>query len=82
MASIRGINSLFPCPVCLVPGDQLSSVTQNFELRTSQAMQELYNSVKDKSAKERNEALKAKGLRNVEVSSAHPNCVPLADSPS
>jgi hypothetical protein len=67
MAAIRGINSHFPCPTCLVPKDKLSSLSSEFPLRTTETMEAVYTSVEGATVGERNEALKAVGLRNVKV---------------
>jgi len=67
MALIRGIGSHAPCPICLVPGDELSNLSDDFELRSKSSMQEAYESSKDMSAAESETAFKALGLRDIEV---------------
>ena len=42
MALIRGTNSKFPCPVCLVPDSQMSDGSTH-PLRTSENTQKVYN---------------------------------------
>ena len=66
MALIRGTNSHFPCPVCLVPHTQMSdgSIHQS---RTSESMKKIYKAAENLSKTEQEEALKKYGLRNVEV---------------
>jgi len=67
MALIRGIGSHAPCPICLVPGDELSNLSDDFELRSKSSMQEAYESSKDMSAAESKTAFKALGLQDIEV---------------
>lgn len=67
MALIRGVNSHFPCPVCLVPNAQMSDGSIHLP-RTSESMKEVYNKAAEYgSKKEQEEHLKKYGLRNVEV---------------
>jgi hypothetical protein len=73
MALIRGLRGLCPCPKCLVPKDQLSDLTVRHEARTGKGVHELVGS--DLAAGEKDELLKAQGLRDIEVShnmSSHP----------
>ena len=68
MALIRGLNSLFPCPVCLVPGDKLSDLSETFPLRTTEAMKAVYEEAnKAPSAVEKEAILKDSGLRDIKV---------------
>lgn len=73
---IRGLNSKFPCPVCLVPGDELTNLSTNFPLRTTSEMRQIYESSLDPdlSAAQREEILKSYGLRGVEVKFEHHFC--------
>ncbi|EDR03927.1 uncharacterized protein LACBIDRAFT_306610 [Laccaria bicolor S238N-H82] len=57
----------FPCPVCLVPGDQLVNLSTDFPLRTSSEMERIYQSTKDLNIGQTDEILKAFGLRDVEA---------------
>ena len=41
MALIRGTNSNFPCPVCLVPNEKLHDGIV-YDCRTSESMEEVY----------------------------------------
>ena len=67
MALIRGTTCNFPCPVCLVPGTQLSDGSEH-PLRTSESMQQVYKEAKAMASKtQRDEYLKNYGLCNVEV---------------
>ncbi|KIJ99858.1 hypothetical protein K443DRAFT_8115 [Laccaria amethystina LaAM-08-1] len=66
IALIRGINSKFPCPVCLIPGDQLANLSSDFPLRFSSDMEKIYKSTIGLGASETEETLKNVGLRDVE----------------
>jgi len=68
MALIRGINSHFPCPVCLVPGEKLSDLSLTFPLRTTEKMKAVYEEAnKLPSVAEKEAILKEFGLRDVKV---------------
>ena len=68
MALIRGINSHFPCPVCLVPGEKLSDLSVTFPLRTTEAMKAVYEEANNApNAAEKEAILKESGLRDVKV---------------
>ena len=67
MTLIRGLQSYAPCPVCLVPWDKLTNLSVNYELRTKDRMQEVYNEAQSLNAAEKEELLKSYGLRDVEV---------------
>ena len=67
MALIRGLNSHAPCPVCLVPGDQLTDLSTAFELRTKEKMMDHYQRAQGVNIAEGDAILKTVGLRNVEV---------------
>ena len=67
MALIRGTNSHFPCPVCLVPSTQMNDGSIH-PPRTSESMKEVYDKAAENPSKtEQEELLKKYGLRNVEV---------------
>ena len=72
MALIRGLNSHAPCPVCLVPGNQLADLSTAFELRTKEKMMDHYRRAQDVNVAQGDAILKAIGLRNVEVVSWFP----------
>ncbi|EDR06114.1 uncharacterized protein LACBIDRAFT_329259 [Laccaria bicolor S238N-H82] len=67
IALIRGVNSKFPCPVCLIPGDQLANLSSDFPLRFSSDMEKIYKSTIGLNASETEETLKNVGLQDVEV---------------
>lgn len=68
MALIRGINSHYPCPVCLVPADKLSDLSKTFKLRTTQDMKEVYEKANQAdSVASKESILKGSGLRDVKV---------------
>lgn len=65
---IRGVKSLFPCPICLVPKTSLSNLIERHELRTQVKSQLILNEArKENTAEKCNKHLKGFGLRNVEV---------------
>jgi hypothetical protein len=67
MALTRGTNSDFPCPVCLVPKEEMCKGVV-YALRTTETMKEVYNEAMEvETAKEKEEILKSAGLRGVEV---------------
>ena len=69
MALIWGVQSKFPCPVCLVPKDEQSNLSKLFPLRSASQSQYIVGKAE---AQERQadaeELLKAYGLRGVKVS--------------
>lgn len=67
MAAIRGTNSLFPCPTCLAPLEEMCNVSKDFEARTTRSMTELYRSVLKKTRAIRDKVLQGVGLRDVKV---------------
>ncbi len=68
MALIRGINSHYPCPVCLVPADKLSDLSKMFKLCTTQDMKEVYEKANEADSVANKEIiLKGYGLRDVKV---------------
>lgn len=71
MALIRGGGSNYPCPVCLVPKDQMCDGSTH-PLRTSESMQRVYDEAAEMDTiKDREEHLKGYGLRFVEVCKTH-----------
>lgn len=68
MALIRGLNSHFPCPVCLVPGDKLSDLSISHPLRTTETMRAVYETANEaNTAADKEAILKEYSLRGVEV---------------
>jgi hypothetical protein len=68
MALIWGINSHFPCPVCLVPAENLSDLSLSFSLHTMETMRVVYETANEAdSAAEKEAILKEYGLRDVKV---------------
>ncbi|KAI9464204.1 hypothetical protein HD554DRAFT_2026564 [Boletus coccyginus] len=73
MALIRGVKSKFPCPVCLVPREQLSKLaptsTGQYERRTSNnVIQTLQTARGQQRANEKEAILMNQGLRDVDNS--------------
>lgn len=67
MALIRGATGNYPCPICLVPHDELADVTKSFPLRSTESMKEIYQVAQGLNAADREVYLKDVGLRNIEV---------------
>ena len=67
MALVRGTNSKFPCPVCLVPQEELCKGIE-YPHRTTETMRQVYDdAIGATSAKVKEELLKNHGLRGIEV---------------
>ncbi|KAG2120420.1 uncharacterized protein F5147DRAFT_785151 [Suillus discolor] len=68
MSLTRGMMSNFPCPICLIPKDRLSSVMpHNYILRTCQAMNDLLIKARAERRKGQREAiLKGQSIRDVD----------------
>ncbi|KAF8876252.1 hypothetical protein BD779DRAFT_1677860 [Infundibulicybe gibba] len=65
MALIRGLRSLFPCPICLVPGDQLSNLRVQYRRRTAKGTRATLRAAAKLPGTAAEETLKQQGLRNV-----------------
>lgn len=67
MALTRGPNSNFPCPVCLVPKEEIHKGVV-YTLRTTKTMEGVYyQAEKMNTAEESEKLLKSYGLRKIEV---------------
>ncbi|KAG1756155.1 hypothetical protein EDD22DRAFT_981579 [Suillus occidentalis] len=67
MSLIRGLKGKFPCPVCLVPQDEQSVLSDAHPLRTSTESLNILNTARSASTqKEKEQQLKAYSLRDVE----------------
>lgn len=70
MALIRGGMGSFPCPICLVPKDELGKPDADYERRTGAKAQEIYDhAMSEKLLKNREARLREWSLRPVQVSS-------------
>ena len=68
MALIRGVNSLFPCPRCLVSEAKLGDISARAPLRTEATTKATLREARGKRlARDKEETLKAAGLRDVDV---------------
>ena len=67
MALIRGSNGLAPCPVCLVPRDKLSDLSQSFKLRDTVSHTSHIDLENYTTPAKREEKLKELGLQPLEV---------------
>ncbi|KAG2120397.1 hypothetical protein DEU56DRAFT_928435, partial [Suillus clintonianus] len=69
MALIRGLMGKFPCPVCLVPRDELSNTLKVFPLRTCTGTKALLARARESSTLEaREQILSSQSLRDVDSS--------------
>lgn len=68
MSLIRGLKCLRPCPKCLVPRTELSNLTKTHEIRTASQTSRILCEAATKNATDREDLLKAHGLRPVKVS--------------
>ncbi|KAK0504193.1 hypothetical protein EDD18DRAFT_1345071 [Armillaria luteobubalina] len=67
MALTRGVQSKFPCNICLVPEGRLLEMEETYNLRTTPWAQDIFKQAKEISnATDRNEFLKKFGLRFIE----------------
>jgi len=67
MALTRGTKSNFPCPVCLVPREEMCKGVM-YALRTTETMEGVYNEAKGMdTVGEAENLLKSFGLRGIEV---------------
>ena len=67
MALIRGVKCLFPCPRCLIPQAKQGSLS-SAPLRTVASTRAIIQEAREQQhAQEKEEILKAAGLRNVDV---------------
>ncbi|PBK62835.1 hypothetical protein ARMSODRAFT_990404 [Armillaria solidipes] len=65
MTLTRGVRAHYPCPVCLVPLSNLSDLSINYPLRTTESMKEIYERAYLLSAEKAEDLLKLHGLRKV-----------------
>ncbi|KAH7919486.1 hypothetical protein BV22DRAFT_1075186 [Leucogyrophana mollusca] len=67
MTLIRGLRSNFPCPVCLIPREELSSMARTYPLRTRADTQALVTSAREQErAEDKEKILKSQALRDVD----------------
>ncbi|KAH6883656.1 hypothetical protein BKA70DRAFT_1378000 [Coprinopsis sp. MPI-PUGE-AT-0042] len=65
MSMTRGVNSKVPCPVCLVPDDELHNLGESYPLRTTVDMRNVLESTKNMTATDKEAKLKSFGLRDI-----------------
>ena len=76
MSLIRGANGLFPCPICLVPKDQLMMIWRKFEKRTgAKALQLLAEARAAPTLSNAEAILKSWSLRDVDVCVVYHFCL-------
>ncbi|THH28010.1 hypothetical protein EUX98_g6168 [Antrodiella citrinella] len=67
MALIRGVKSLYPCPICLVPHNELANLRESYPLRTAKQSQQVVEAARQMDTKaEGEELLMQYSLRDVE----------------
>ncbi|KAJ7099080.1 hypothetical protein C8R44DRAFT_642451, partial [Mycena epipterygia] len=67
MTLIRGLNALYPCPICFVPWNEQSDLSTEHPKRTGQGSKMILEEAQTlRTAAEREELLKDNSLRNVE----------------
>lgn len=67
ISGTRGTNSLFPCPICLVPLEELFDLFQDYPIRTALSAEALVKQARTMTQDNGNELLKSQGLRDVDV---------------
>ena len=68
MALIRGVGSKFPCPICMVPEDEMSDLEKYFDLRTTEQTEAIIKEARALTrAAARERLLQSNGLRDVDV---------------
>lgn len=67
MALIRGATGNIPCPVCLVPHDEMADLAKSYPMRSTQSMREIYEDSRALNAKDKDQHLKDVGLRDIQV---------------
>jgi hypothetical protein len=68
MALIRGTKGFCPCPICLVPADKQSDLSESYPLRTAEDTMAIVDRANEAStATSRDDILKTYSLRNVPV---------------
>ena len=68
MALIRGIGSNFPCPICLVPKEELNDLEKTYPLQTIKTMMKIVKQASEAPTKAASDMLlKNVGLRGLLV---------------
>lgn len=72
MALIRGVGSLFPCPRCLIPEAKQGDLSARAPLQTVASTKATIQEAREQElVRDREELLKASGLRDVDVWNPH-----------
>lgn len=80
MALIRGLMGKFPCPVCLIPREELSKGSNTYRLRSSGDAKALRARARDSTTAEvREQVLSSESLRDVDVSLSPQFCFVLSN---
>jgi hypothetical protein len=67
MTLIHGLGSKASCPICLIPRDQLTNLSETFEQCTKENMWKIYKDAKELNAMDKEELLETFGLQEVKV---------------
>lgn len=80
MALIRGLMGKFPCPVCLIPREELSKGSNTYRLRSSGDAKALHAWARDSTTAEvREQVLSSESLCDVDVSLSPRFCFVLSN---
>ncbi|KAG2355123.1 hypothetical protein BDR07DRAFT_1453876 [Suillus spraguei] len=66
MSLIRGTKCKFPCPVCLIPREELGNVLTSYPLRTSASMQATLREARNFIRQDKEKVLMSRGLQDVD----------------
>ncbi|KAK7677045.1 hypothetical protein QCA50_020010 [Cerrena zonata] len=66
VSATRGTNSNFPCPICLIPADQLFNLLQDYPIRTALISEALVKQARILSREDGEELLKSYGLQDID----------------
>jgi len=67
MALTRSVNASFPCPICLVPKEEIPNLAVEHTLRTMERMQAVWNQASELNMTDSENLLQSYGLRDVKV---------------
>lgn len=67
MALTRGVNASFPCPICLVPKEEIPNLAVEYTLHTTERMQAVWNQASELNMTDSEDLLRSYGLWDVKV---------------
>lgn len=71
MALTRGGQAKRPCPICLVPDEELSALSLSYPLRSVEETHQTFAETRELTKTQQTSILAAQGIRNVEVLILH-----------